>query len=235
MDQICKIHNICGTPSDSTLEKFKQAPNANIPFQFPLRDPVSLKKLIPNKSSEVCDLIEKLLIYDPDLRISASEALQHPCLREIFDCEKKWIHENRPCPFPYFFQQSIHQLNSSPEASFPLNQGAIEELDNLEKPHIDDLSSNGKSNQNYSKKVSFEINQIQQFPIISGNSQNPPPVHSKSKLVSDQTSSKTSNLKVALGQKPLIKKPNLPPPQNFLETTKKAIGKVTSFKKQQQT
>ena len=41
-------------------------------FNFHTVSGTSLVKLIPNASSEVQDLIEKLLMYSPDLRITAS-------------------------------------------------------------------------------------------------------------------------------------------------------------------
>ena len=44
-------------------------------------------QLIPNGSPEALDLISKLITYDPDERLTAKEALQHPFLAEIYDPE----------------------------------------------------------------------------------------------------------------------------------------------------
>jgi renal tumor antigen len=44
--------------------------------------------LIPHASEEVKDLILKLLIYNPDNRITASQALKHPWFREIKEQEQ---------------------------------------------------------------------------------------------------------------------------------------------------
>ncbi len=44
-------------------------------------------KLLPNASEEVKDLILKLLVYNPDNRITASQALKHPWFREIKEQE----------------------------------------------------------------------------------------------------------------------------------------------------
>jgi len=46
-----------------------------------------IAKLIPQASPEVIDLIEKLLIYNADNRITASQALKHPWFREIREQE----------------------------------------------------------------------------------------------------------------------------------------------------
>ena len=44
-------------------------------------------KLVPQASPEVIDLIEKLLIYNADNRMTASQALKHPWFREIREQE----------------------------------------------------------------------------------------------------------------------------------------------------
>jgi renal tumor antigen len=39
-------------------------------------------------SREAFDLVQKLLIYNPDNRITASQALKHPWFKELRDQEK---------------------------------------------------------------------------------------------------------------------------------------------------
>jgi renal tumor antigen len=56
-------------------------------FNFPKTEGSGIAKLIPHASSEVQDIISKLLIYNPDNRISASLALKHPWFKEIRDQE----------------------------------------------------------------------------------------------------------------------------------------------------
>jgi renal tumor antigen len=41
-------------------------------FDFPKNDGTGILKLLPNASEEVKDLIVKLLVYNPDNRITAS-------------------------------------------------------------------------------------------------------------------------------------------------------------------
>lgn len=52
-------------------------------FDFPPTIGSGINKLLPNVSEEAKDLINKMLIYNPDNRISASQALKHPWFREI--------------------------------------------------------------------------------------------------------------------------------------------------------
>lgn len=44
--------------------------------------------MIPEASEEFIDLVYKMLTYDPEQRITAEEALKHPCFRgfeEIYE------------------------------------------------------------------------------------------------------------------------------------------------------
>jgi renal tumor antigen len=82
LDQVHKIHNILGTPDDKLLSKFKKYAT-HMEFNFPAVEGSGIAKLIPHASAEVIDIICKLLIYNPDNRISASLALKHPWFKEI--------------------------------------------------------------------------------------------------------------------------------------------------------
>jgi hypothetical protein len=48
-----------------------------------------IAKLIPHASPECIDLIQRLLEYDPDARLSARAALRHPYFRELRDQDKR--------------------------------------------------------------------------------------------------------------------------------------------------
>jgi serine/threonine protein kinase len=52
-------------------------------FNFPQVEGTGIPKLIPQASPEVVDLIQKLLIYNPDNRITASLAVKHPWFKEL--------------------------------------------------------------------------------------------------------------------------------------------------------
>jgi renal tumor antigen len=89
LDQVIKIHNIVGSPPKELLEKFKKYAT-HMEFNFPhVPEGTGIPKLIPHVSPEVVDLIQKLLIYNPDNRITASQALKHPWFKELRDQEKQ--------------------------------------------------------------------------------------------------------------------------------------------------
>jgi serine/threonine protein kinase len=81
IDQIQKIHNVLGTPSAELLAKFAKH-SAQVDFSFPQKCGTGIAKLIPHCSPDCVDLIEKLLTYDPDQRISARQALKHVYFKE---------------------------------------------------------------------------------------------------------------------------------------------------------
>ena len=81
IDQIFKIFNILGTPNMATwpdvynLQYFKKT--------FPKWDAKSLNQVIPKMSVLGLDLLSKLLVYDPNQRITAKQALSHVILITI--------------------------------------------------------------------------------------------------------------------------------------------------------
>lgn len=71
LDQVHKIHNVLGTPPQDLLDKF-QKHATHMEFNFPPKKGTGIAKLIPQVSTDAQDLILKLLMYNPDQRITAS-------------------------------------------------------------------------------------------------------------------------------------------------------------------
>ncbi|KAL4480945.1 hypothetical protein ABPG73_020966 [Tetrahymena malaccensis] len=81
LDQILQICKVMGTPSkEEWPEGYKLA--SGVGYNFPQYKPQPLQELIPNASPEAIDLLQKMLRYSPQKRISAYAALQHP----FFSC-----------------------------------------------------------------------------------------------------------------------------------------------------
>merc|ERR1711907_925152 len=76
VDQIQKMHKIMGTPSKELLGVFKLS-SSHSSLQFTEYRGTGIAKMLPHMSSACVDLILKLLIYDPNERISARHALRH--------------------------------------------------------------------------------------------------------------------------------------------------------------
>lgn len=71
LDQINKIHDVCGTPSEHILDYFRKHAT-HMEINFPTRKAKGFAHMIPHVSLEGQDLIAKMLIYDKDERWTAS-------------------------------------------------------------------------------------------------------------------------------------------------------------------
>ena len=71
LDQINRVHNILGTPEESLLANFQKYAT-HMEFNFPPQEGSGIVNLIPHASDDLKDLITKMLIYNPDKRITAS-------------------------------------------------------------------------------------------------------------------------------------------------------------------
>lgn len=57
-------------------------------FNFPKKEGTGIARLIPHVGADMQDVIVKLLIYNSDNRMSASQALKHPCFKELREADK---------------------------------------------------------------------------------------------------------------------------------------------------
>eukprot|EP01105_Mastigella_eilhardi_P022791 TRINITY_DN5669_c0_g1_i1.p1 TRINITY_DN5669_c0_g1~~TRINITY_DN5669_c0_g1_i1.p1 ORF type:complete len:494 (-),score=118.95 TRINITY_DN5669_c0_g1_i1:75-1556(-) len=81
-DQIFKTCSVLGTPTQQTWpDGLKLAAAMN--FKFPQVAGTPLKVLIPSASAEGIDLMERMLQYDPNRRLTSSQALQHPFFARV--------------------------------------------------------------------------------------------------------------------------------------------------------
>lgn len=80
------IHKVLGTPPKSVLERFAQH-STHMTFDFPPQNFVGFDAQLSHVSKDAIDLLYRLLAYDPELRISAEDALRHAYFREFWDME----------------------------------------------------------------------------------------------------------------------------------------------------
>lgn len=100
------IHTFCfpfalkllGSPDDASLE-FLRSDNARRYIrQLPQYRKQKFSTRFPNMLPEALDLLEKMLIFDPNKRITVDEALCHPYLSSLHN-----INDEPVCPRPFSF------------------------------------------------------------------------------------------------------------------------------------
>jgi len=85
-DQLLKIFKLLGTPTPQSWPGIAELPEYK--GGYPLYAPQKLSKHVRKLSKHALNLLESLLQYDPQKRISAEEALHHPYFREGKEPEK---------------------------------------------------------------------------------------------------------------------------------------------------
>jgi serine/threonine protein kinase len=112
--------NILGTPSKSQI--LEMNPKIREKIKLPQKNSIDWKKFFGNKinNDEFIDLVSKLLVYEPTVRLSPYEALCHPFFDELRNLDlnlpngKKLpnhLFEFKPCEINYD-KENIHFLLS---------------------------------------------------------------------------------------------------------------------------
>ncbi|PKI36887.1 hypothetical protein CRG98_042729 [Punica granatum] len=79
------ILSVLGTQKEADLEFIQSAMARKYVKSLPHCRGIPLSSLFPLADPLELDLLEKMLVFDPRKRITASEALKHPYLEDIYD------------------------------------------------------------------------------------------------------------------------------------------------------
>lgn len=87
LDQMQKIQNVLGAPSQEVLNQYKKCSfdHVNDINVSTTKKGCGINKYLSHSSPEFIDLILKMLNYNPEERLSAKQALQHPFFKDISD------------------------------------------------------------------------------------------------------------------------------------------------------
>ncbi|KAF7844568.1 mitogen-activated protein kinase-like protein MMK2-like [Senna tora] len=89
---------LIGSPDDTSLGFLRSDNARRYVRQLPQYPRQQFSARFPNMSPGAVDLLEKMLVFDPDRRITVDEALCHPYLAPLHD-----INEEPVCPRPFSF------------------------------------------------------------------------------------------------------------------------------------
>ena len=91
-EQVRKIFEILGTPTEKTYPMYMKYSEWK-KETWEVYYPKNLKEILPTLSDDGIDLLKKLLELDPEKRINATDALEHPFFKDL-DEETKKMYEN---------------------------------------------------------------------------------------------------------------------------------------------
>ncbi|KHG23154.1 Mitogen-activated protein kinase 4 [Gossypium arboreum] len=95
-----------GSPDDASLGFLRSDNARRYVRQLPRCRKQQFSARFPNMSAGAVDLLEKMLVFDPDRRITVDEALSHPYLASLHD-----INDEPVCARPFIFD--FEQLSCS--------------------------------------------------------------------------------------------------------------------------
>jgi len=87
LDQLQRIVAVLGTPSSIDMTYINNDKALDYMKSLPKRSKLPLKNLYPDASPVALDLLEKLLVFNPDKRYTAEECLGHPYFEEYHSAE----------------------------------------------------------------------------------------------------------------------------------------------------
>ena len=89
IDQVNKINYILGSPPDDLYQKFVKNSAHRDQFCFKNQKGTGLNKYLGHINPKIVDLINKMLAYDPDERLTAKQCLNHECFRDLLEQDLK--------------------------------------------------------------------------------------------------------------------------------------------------
>jgi len=101
-EQIELILSILGTPKIEDIYKEGRSNSRELIYKYGKIEKVPWKEILPNSSEDALDLLEKMLKFDPDKRITVEKALKH----KYFD-DLPYEEDEKPepvCKFDFDFE-----------------------------------------------------------------------------------------------------------------------------------
>lgn len=99
-DQMSIIFSVLGTPAEEEFEFVTDAKALEYLKSFPVKKPVSFADLYPAATKDALDLLSKMLVFNPNKRITIDEAINHPFLCKVRDKSRE-VYASGPVPMEF--------------------------------------------------------------------------------------------------------------------------------------
>ena len=138
IDEVNKINQIMGSPPDELYQKFvKNSAHAN-EFNFEYQKGIGIQRYLMHVSPKIVDLINKMLVYDPDKRLTAKQCINHECFKDLVEQDLKLTKMSQI----NFYQNSLLMKSFNDSASF------IKIDDSIQYINLNNNNNNQNSGQN---------------------------------------------------------------------------------------
>ncbi|XP_068603204.1 STKc_p38 domain-containing protein [Brachionichthys hirsutus] len=87
IDQLKKILHLTGTPDSSLVQRMQSKDAQSYMQGLPIQKKKNFKDVFPHMDKNAVDLMEGILLLDPETRLTAKQGLSHPFLAEYHDPE----------------------------------------------------------------------------------------------------------------------------------------------------
>uniref|UniRef100_A0A8C1QWD0 mitogen-activated protein kinase n=1 Tax=Cyprinus carpio TaxID=7962 RepID=A0A8C1QWD0_CYPCA len=89
IDQLKKILNLTGTPNSTLVQKMQSKDAQSYVRSLPVQKKKAFKEVFSGMDPNAIDLLEGMLVLDPEVRLTAENSLSHPYLSEFHDPENE--------------------------------------------------------------------------------------------------------------------------------------------------
>ncbi len=148
IDEVNKINYILGSPSEELFQKFiKNSAHGN-DVKYEYQKGIGIQRFLTHVSPQCIDLINKMLVYDPDKRLTAKQCLNHECFKDLVEQDLKMTKMSQI----NFYQNSLLMKSLNDSASFIKIDDSIQYI-NLNNNNNINNNNNQNSSNSHSKTI----------------------------------------------------------------------------------